>query len=73
MPGVRDTADLAGLPLLSAALSVFMFLATPIRNTIIRTAERWKAEHQWERRPTAPRRDNPAARVRVRRAASSTS
>ena len=37
--GVRDIADLAGLPLLSAALSVFMFLATPIRNTIIRTAE----------------------------------
>jgi STE24 endopeptidase len=37
--GVRDIADFAGLPLLSAALAVFMFLATPVRNTIIRTAE----------------------------------
>ena len=37
--GVRDIADFAGLPLLSASLSVFFFLATPVRNTIIRTAE----------------------------------
>jgi STE24 endopeptidase len=37
--GVRGIADLAGLPLLSAGLAVFMFLATPIRNTIIRVAE----------------------------------
>lgn len=37
--GVRDIADFAGLPLLTAALAVFMFLAIPIRNTIIRTAE----------------------------------
>lgn len=37
--GVRGIADLAGLPLLSACLGVFLFLATPVRNTIIRTAE----------------------------------
>ena len=37
--GVRDIADFAGLPLISASLGVFMFFATPVRNTIIRTAE----------------------------------
>lgn len=37
--GLRAIADLAGLTLFSAVLSVFMFLATPVRNTIIRTAE----------------------------------
>jgi STE24 endopeptidase len=37
--GVRDIADPAGLPLLAALLSVFLFLATPVANTIIRTAE----------------------------------
>jgi len=37
--GVRDVADPAGLPLLAALFSVYMFLATPIVNTIIRSAE----------------------------------
>ncbi len=37
--GVRDIADPAGLPLLAALFSVYMFLATPVLNTIIRTAE----------------------------------
>ena len=37
--GLRDVADFAGLPLLSAGLAVFMTLATPVRNTIIRVAE----------------------------------
>jgi STE24 endopeptidase len=37
--GVRDIADPAGLPLLAALFSVFMFLATPVVNTIIRSAE----------------------------------
>ena len=37
--GVRSLADPAGLPLLIAVLSVYMFLATPIFNTIIRSAE----------------------------------
>ncbi len=37
--GVRGMADPAGLPLLVALLSVYMFLATPIFNTIIRSAE----------------------------------
>ena len=37
--GVRDIADPAGLPLLAALFSVYMFLATPVLNTIIRSAE----------------------------------
>ncbi len=37
--GLRGIDDLAGLPLLLAGLTVFMFLATPIRNTITRTQE----------------------------------
>ena len=37
--GLRGIDDLAGLPLLMAGLSIFMFFATPIRNTIIRTQE----------------------------------
>jgi STE24 endopeptidase len=37
--GVRGIADPAGLPLLGALLSVYMFLATPVFNTIIRSAE----------------------------------
>ena len=37
--GVRDIADPAGLPLLVALLSVYMFLATPVVNNIIRSAE----------------------------------
>lgn len=37
--GVRDIADPAGLPLLGAGLAVFMFLSTPVRNTITRVGE----------------------------------
>ena len=37
--GVRDIADPAGLPLLAALFSVYLFLATPVVNTIIRSAE----------------------------------
>jgi STE24 endopeptidase len=36
---VRSIDDPAGLPLVMAMLSVFMFLATPLTNTIIRTQE----------------------------------
>jgi len=37
--GLRGIDDLAGLPLLLAGFSLFMTLATPISNTIIRTNE----------------------------------
>ncbi len=37
--GLRGIDDFAGLPVLLAGLSIFMFFATPIRNTIIRTQE----------------------------------
>ncbi|MCH8684492.1 M48 family metallopeptidase [Pedomonas mirosovicensis] len=37
--GVRGLDDIAGLPALIAVLSVFFFLATPVTNTITRTAE----------------------------------
>jgi STE24 endopeptidase len=37
--GVRDITDPAGLPLLAALFSVYIFLATPVQKTIIRTAE----------------------------------
>ncbi len=37
--GVRGIDDPAGLPLLVALFSVFFFLATPVSNLIIRTAE----------------------------------
>lgn len=37
--GVRGIADLAGLPLFAAVLSVYFFLMTPVLNTIIRTNE----------------------------------
>ena len=37
--GLRGIDDLAGLPLFLAGFSIFMFLATPIHNTIIRTQE----------------------------------
>lgn len=37
--GVRDRGDIAGLPLAVALLSVLGFLATPLTNTIVRTAE----------------------------------
>jgi STE24 endopeptidase len=37
--GVRGIADLAGLPLLVAVLSVFFFLMSPVLRTIVRTNE----------------------------------
>jgi STE24 endopeptidase len=37
--GVRGIDDIAGLPVLMALLSIFFLLATPISNTITRTAE----------------------------------
>lgn len=37
--GLRGIDDFAGLPLLLAGLAIFMAIATPIRNTIIRTSE----------------------------------
>ena len=37
--GISGLSDVAGLPLLVALFSVFTFLATPVFNTIIRTAE----------------------------------
>lgn len=37
--GLRGIDDFAGLPLILAGFSVFMFLATPVRNTLIRTNE----------------------------------
>ncbi len=37
--GLRGIDDLAGLPLLMAGLGVFMFLATPVQNSIVRTTE----------------------------------
>lgn len=37
--GLGDHTDVASLPLLVAVISVFMFLGTPVQNTIIRTQE----------------------------------
>jgi STE24 endopeptidase len=37
--GILDHADIAGLPLFVALFSVFMFVATPINNSLIRTQE----------------------------------
>jgi STE24 endopeptidase len=37
--GIRDRADIAGLPLAAALLSILALVATPVVNTIIRTAE----------------------------------
>ena len=37
--GLKDTADVAAFPLLLAVFSVWMFAATPITNTIVRTQE----------------------------------
>ena len=37
--GLAGTADVASLPLLGAVFSVFMFIATPVANTLIRTQE----------------------------------
>jgi STE24 endopeptidase len=37
--GLRGIDDLAGLPLLLAGLGLFLLLATPVQNTIIRTTE----------------------------------
>jgi STE24 endopeptidase len=38
--GVRDIADLAGLPLLALVFSTLLFLATPLLNTVVRVTER---------------------------------
>ncbi|MDQ2779029.1 MAG: M48 family metallopeptidase [Pseudomonadota bacterium] len=37
--GLKGVGDVASLPLLAAVFSVFLFVATPITNTIIRTQE----------------------------------
>ena len=37
--GVRSISDPAGLPLLAALFSVYIFMATPVVKTVIRTAE----------------------------------
>jgi STE24 endopeptidase len=37
--GLHGVADVASLPLLSAVFAVFMFLATPATNTLVRTQE----------------------------------
>ena len=37
--GLHGVADVASLPLLAAVFSLFMFVATPITNTLIRTQE----------------------------------
>jgi STE24 endopeptidase len=37
--GVRDISDPAGLPLAALIVSAFFFLATPVTNSIVRTAE----------------------------------
>jgi STE24 endopeptidase len=37
--GLRGVADVASLPLLTAVFSVFMFVATPVTNTLVRTQE----------------------------------
>jgi STE24 endopeptidase len=37
--GIRDVGDVAGLPLLGVLFSVFMFVLTPVNNTLTRTQE----------------------------------
>jgi STE24 endopeptidase len=37
--GIRSVADVAGLPLLAAIFSVYLFVLTPVTNTIVRSAE----------------------------------
>jgi STE24 endopeptidase len=37
---VRGAADIAGLPLVAALLSIWFFLMTPLTNSIVRTAEK---------------------------------
>ena len=37
--GVRDVGDVAGLPLIVALFTVFLFVLTPVNNTITRSAE----------------------------------
>jgi len=37
--GIRGISDPAGLPLLAAIFAVYAFVATPVMNTLIRTAE----------------------------------
>ncbi len=36
---IKNLADMAGIPLVAALFSIYMFLMTPINNTIIRTQE----------------------------------
>jgi STE24 endopeptidase len=36
---VREVTDVAGLPLLAALAGLFLFLATPVLNTVVRTTE----------------------------------
>lgn len=37
--GIRDVADVAGLPLLAVLFSVYSFVLTPVQNTLTRTQE----------------------------------
>jgi STE24 endopeptidase len=37
--GLRGVGDPAGLPLLAALLSIYLFVLTPVNNTFVRTAE----------------------------------
>ena len=37
--GIRDVGDVAGLPLLAALFSVYLFVLTPLTNTLTRTQE----------------------------------
>lgn len=37
--GIRDVGDVAGLPLIAALFAIFMFVMTPVNNTITRTME----------------------------------
>jgi STE24 endopeptidase len=37
--GIRGVGDVAGLPLLAAIFSAYMFVLTPVVNTIVRSAE----------------------------------
>ena len=37
---VRQPDDVAGLPLIVALMSIFLFLVTPVTNSIVRTTER---------------------------------
>ena len=37
--GLRDVSDVAGLPMLAAVFACFLFVATPVTNTLIRSQE----------------------------------